>query len=166
MLSRAIRGVPADIAWRVGQRRTAMRSVPLETRVVGGAVSTLVALAASALIVLGITAIARTAYWVSQGWVHPWSQTAVSVMGITALALLGASLLLRRHTRPLGAVALAASTPIAHFALFDLANKSATILALSNAQSWSVAIGCIIGSLVLLFCSAAILWLPARKVTP
>lgn len=163
MLSRAIRGVPADLAWRHEQRRAAQRLVPLETRVVGGAVAWLVVLAASSLIVLGLIAITRTAFFVSQQYVRPWSETAVWVIGLTALAIVGTLLLLRRRTRAIGAVALVASVPLVHFGLYDLYNKSATIGALSVMPGWGTAVVCVMAALVLLFASAALLWMPTRK---
>ena len=163
MLSRAIRGVPADLAWRYEQRRAARRLVPIADRVVGGAVAGLVALAASSLIVFGLIAIQRTAFYVSQQYVRPWSETAVWVIGLTGLAIVGAVLLLRRRTRWIGALALAASSAVVHFGLYDLYNKSATIGAMYYAPHWSLAVGCVIGFLVLLFLSAALLWAPTRK---
>ena len=163
ILSRAIRGVPADLAWRHEQRRAARRLVPIETRVVGSAVAVLVALAASTLIVFGLIAIQRTAFWVAQGYVRPWSETAVWVIGLTGLAIVGALLLLRRKTRPLGALVLAASSPLVHFGLYDLFSKSVTIAALAIAPGWSVAVVCLMACLVLLFVSAAVLWAPSRK---
>jgi hypothetical protein len=163
MLSRAIRGVPADLAWRYEQRRSAQRLVPLETRVVAGSVAALVTLAASALIALGVIAIVRTGLYVSLGYVRPWSETAIWVIGLTALAAVGCALLLRRRTRPLGAIVLAGSSPLVHVALYDLYSKSATIIALSNTSVWGTAIVCVMVSLVLLFVSAAVLWMPTRK---
>lgn len=163
MLSRAVRGVPADLAWRHEQRRAARRLVPIETRVVGGVVAWLVALAASVLIVFGLVAIQRTAFYVSQEYVRPWSETAVWVIGLTSLAIAGAALLLRRKTRALGALVLAASSPLVHFGLYDLYSKSVTVGMLNNAPGWSVAVVCLIACLVLLFGSAAVLWAPSRK---
>ena len=165
MLSRAIRGVPADLAWRYEQRRAAQRLLPLETRVVGGAVAGLVVLAASALIVFGVIVITRTAFFVSQQYIRPWSETAVWVIGLTALAIVGTLLLLRRRTRALGALALAASAPLVHLGLFDLLNKSATIGALSYTPGWGTAVVCVMVFLVLLFASAAVLWMPTRKAS-
>lgn len=163
MLSRAIRGVPADLSWRYEQRRAARRLVPLETRVVGGGVAALVTVSASALIAFGLIAIARTAFYVSQQYVQPWSETAIWVIALTALATVGALLLLRQKTRPLGAIVLAASSPLVHFGLYDLYNKSATIGALSYQPGWSIAVVCVIAFFVLLFSSAALLWTPLRK---
>ncbi len=165
MLSRAIRGVPADLAWRYEQRRAARRLVPIEARVVGSAVAVLVALAASTLIVFGLIAIQRTAFWVSQQYVRPWSETAVWVMGLTGLAISGALLLLRRRTRALGAIALAASVPVVHVGLYDLQNKSVTVGALSYTPGWGVAVVCVMACLALLFISAAVMWAPARKAS-
>jgi hypothetical protein len=163
ILSRAIRGVPADLVWRFEEHRRVRALVPIETRVVGSTVAVLVALAASSLIVFGLIAIQRTAFFVSQQYVRPWSETAVWVIGLTALAVVGALLLLRRRTRPLGAIALAASSPLLHFGLYDLYSKSATVAQLSSAPGWSVAVVCIMACLVLLFVAAAVLWTPSRK---
>ena len=165
MLSRAIRGVPADLAWRHSQRVAARRLVPIETRVVGGALAVLVALAASILIVFGLIAIQRTAFYVTQEYVRPWSETAVWVIGLTGLAIAGAAMLLRRKTRPLGAVGLAASVPLVHLGLYDLYNKSVTVGALSYTPGWGVAVVCVMACLSLLFISAAVMWAPARKAS-
>ena len=165
MLSRAIRGVPADLAWRYEQRRSAQRLVPMETRIIGGGVAWLVGVAASTLIAFGLVAIGRTAVYVSQQYVRPWSETAIWVLALTALAIAGTLLLLRRRTRSLGAAALAASAPLVHFGLYDLYNKSATIGALSYSPGWSVAVVCVMAFLVLLFAAAAVLWLPSRKAS-
>ena len=163
MLSRALRGVPADLAWRHAEHRRVRALLPRSQRIVSGGITALVLAAASALIVLGLVAISRTAFYVSQGYVRPWSETAVWVSCFTALAIAGALLLLRSRTRWLGAVALAASTPLVHFALYDLYNKSATIVALSNTSTWSIAIVCLMAFTALVFTAAAVLWMPTRK---
>ena len=167
MLSRAIRGVPADLAWRHEQRRAEARLLPRSTRVIGGSIRALVLLAASSLITLGVVAIARTAAAVASGTVRPGSETAVWVIALTSLAVVGVILTLRMKTRAFGAVSLAASSALIHFALFDLINKSATVGVLSFRPWWSESIVLLIASYVVLFIAAAILWLPqSSKATP
>lgn len=163
MLSRAIRGVPADLAWRYEQRRAQAQRAPRSTRVVGGSIRALVLLAASSLIVLGVVAIARTAAAVAGGGIRPWSETAVWVIALTSLAVVGSVLTLKASTRAFGALALAASSALIHFALFDLITKSATLGVLSFRPGWSESIVLLIASYVVLFISAAILWLPQRS---
>ena len=163
MLSRAIRGVPADLSWRYEQQRRMLAGVPRLQRVVSGGVGALVVAAASALVVFGVAVITRTSALAVRGAILPFSETALWVFGLTGLAVFGLLLLVRQKTRPLGAVALAGSSALVHFGLFDLLNKSATISALSYTPQWSTAVACLIAALVLLFLSAALLWAPSRK---
>ena len=163
MLSRAIRGVPADLAWRYEESKRMRGLMPRSQRIVSGAVSTMVLAAASALIVFGVVVISRTSAMALRGEIRPFSDTAVWVIGLTALAVVGLLLLVRQRTRWLGAVVLAASSALVHFGLYDLINKSATIGAMIVSPMWSLAVACVIGALVLLFLSAALLWAPTRK---
>ena len=163
ILWRAIRGVPADLAWRHDERRRVRGLLPRSQQIVSGGIGVLVVAAASALIVFGVIAISRTSALALQGAIRPFSETAIWVIGLTALAIVGTALLLRQRTRSLGALALAASSAVVHFGLYDLINKSATIGAMIVLPHWSIAIACLIGALVLLFLSAALLWAPSRK---
>ena len=165
MLSRAIRGVPADLAWRYEERRRARAVLPRAQRVVSGAVLALVLVAASILVVFGVVVIARNMAMVGRGEIRPFSETAVWVIGLSALALVGLVLLARERTRSLGAIALAASSAVVHLGLYDLLTKSATVGAMLYSPSWSIAVAFLIGALVLLFLSAALLWAPARKAS-
>ena len=165
MLSRAIRGVPADLAWRYEERRRVRGLLPRSQRIVSGGVTALVLAAASALIVFGVVVISRTSTMALRGEIRPFSETAIWVIGLTALAVVGLLLLLRQRTRSLGAIVLAASSALVHFGLFDLINKSATIGAMIVYPQWSIAVALFIGALVLLFLSAALLWAPSRKAT-
>lgn len=160
MLSRAIRGVPADLAWRYGEQRAAARLLPRSQRVVSGSVRALVLLAASSLLVLGVLAISRTAAFVARGEIRPWSETAMWVIGLTGLAAVGLLLTLRTRTRLLGALSLAGSSALVHVALYDLLTKSATVGALGFTPGWSMAVGLLIAAYVTLFTAAAVLWLP------
>lgn len=160
ILSRAVRGVPADLAWRFEQQRAAARLLPRSTRLVNGSIRTLVLVAASSLIALGVVAIARTAAAVASGAVRPWSETAIWVIALTALAVVGLALTVRTRTRVVGAVALALSSAVVHFGLFDLLTKSATIGVISFRPGWSESIVLLMCSYVVLFIAAAIHWLP------
>lgn len=163
ILSRAIRGVPADLAWRYEQRRAESLLLPRSTRVIGGSIRALVLIAASSLIALGVVAIARTAAAVASGSARPWSETAVWVIALTGLAVVGTILTLPARTRVFGALVLAASSAVIHFALYDLITKSATIGVLTFRPGWSESIVLLIASYVVVFTSAAILWLPQRS---
>ena len=163
ILWRAIRGVPADLAWRHEQRVAAARLVPMATRVLGAGVATLSAAAASLLIGLGVVTLVRRSWAVEQNYLPPSSANAAWVLALTALAVVGALLLLRRRTRSLGALALALSTALVHFALWELSNKSDTLLALNQMPVWDVAVACSTLCLVFIFLSEVVLSLPARR---
>ncbi len=165
ILWRAIRGVPADLAWRHEQRVAAARLVPMGRRVLGAGVATLSVGAASLLIALGVVTLARRAWAVGNSFVPAWSTNAAWILALTVLATVGALLLIRRRTRSLGAGALALSTALIHFALYELSNKSDTLVALTQTPLWNVAIGCSALCLVCVFLSEALLSLPTRKAT-
>ena len=136
----------------------------MATRVVSGSIGWLVGLAASSLIAFGLFAITRTTSMVLLGRIRPFSETAVWVIGLTCLAIVGVLLLARVKTRSLGALLLAASSFLVHFALYDLTTKSSTIGAMSfDSPGWTFAIACLIGSLVTLFLAATVLWSTQRK---
>lgn len=160
MLSRAIRGMPADLAWRYEKQRAAAQLLPRSTRLIGGSIRALVLLAASSLVALGVISIARTFAYVSRGDIRPWSETSMWVVSLTGLVVVGVALTARARTRALGALVLAAGSPVIHFALFDLYNKSATIAALSYRPGWSESIVLGMAAYTTLFIAAAILWLP------
>lgn len=169
MLSRAIRGVPADLAWRYEQRRAAQPKLPLATRVLSGGVATLTAAAAAALIGLGVFAIWRRVFGLARRVslsFDPPSDNGAWIVGLTLLAAVGAALLLRDRTRALGALTLAASTLLIYFVHLDFSAQSVTVAELAGVPEWGVALWSLIGCLACLFLSAAVLWLPRRRETP
>jgi hypothetical protein len=159
MLSRAIRGVPADLAWRYEQRRTARRMVPMRFRVLGGGVAALTAVAASALIGLGLFVLARHVAFSPQRF----SESETWVLGLTFMAIAGSLLLLRVKTRSLGALALALGTALIPFAHRELSTFSVTARQLNQTAEWELALWCLVACVASMFIAAALLWLPARR---
>lgn len=164
ILSRAIRGIPADLAWRHEERRALRRRVPMERRVVGGLIGWMVGIAASSLLAFGVFSIAVTTQFVVRGEVRPFSATAVTVLCLTIAVGCGVIMLARRRTRALGALWLAPTSLLIHFGLFDLFNKSQTIARLSSEfLGWGIVSVLIMAAVSLVFLSAAVLWMPTRK---
>lgn len=159
MLSRAIRGVPADLAWRYEQQRASRRLMPIGAQVVTGGVAILTAGAASALIGLGIFVMLRHATFTPQRFTdnEAWA------LGLTAVAVAGALLLLRTKTRSLGAVALGMSAALIFFAHRELSIFSVTARELNQTAEWGTAVWCLVACLACMFVAAAILWLPSRR---
>jgi len=164
ILSRAIRGIPADLAWRHEERRAVRRLVPMERRVVGGLIGWMVGIAASSLLAFGIFSIAITIQFVVRGEIRPFSATAVTVLCLTIAVGCGVVLLLRRRTRALGALWLAPTSLLIHFGLSDLYSKSQTVARLSSEfLGWGIMSVLTMVAISLVFLAAAVLWVPARK---
>lgn len=159
MISRALRGMPADLAWRHDQRRGARRELPIGTRILGGGLAAMVAAMASALIGLGVFVLVRHATFTPQRW----SENEAWTLGLTLLAVAGALLVPRARTRSVGASALALSAALIHFAYLELSIFSVTANELRVLPEWGLAVWCLVGCAACIFLSAAIFWLPRLR---
>lgn len=170
ILSRTLRGVPADLSWRHAQRREVALADPSGFRRirVEGAVSGLVLLVASAVLGWGLFVVTRIALGVVEEQIRPGSATALSVALLTVLAGCGLVLLSRRRTRVLGALVMVLpSFGLVHFGLFQLYSLSATVGALTFAMpGWDLASNSLSAGLGLLFTAAAIWWWPEHRAAP
>ncbi len=164
ILSRAARGAGADLTWRYAQRRHAALANPASFRLrrVEGTVSALVLVAASSVAGAGIFVIIRIALSTIGGEIRPASETALTIVAFTALAIGALALLLRHRTRVSGAILMVlASIGVVHFGLFQLYSLSATVGAMTfTMPGWDLASTTFIAGLALFFTSAAVWWWP------
>ena len=170
ILSRALRGAPADLSWRHAQRRQVALADPTGFRRhrVEGAVSALVLVVASAVLGWGLFVLTRIALSVIGEQIRPGSATALTIASSTVLAVGGLVLLSRRRTRVLGALVMVlASFGLVHFGLFQLYALSATVGALTfTMPGWDLASNSLIAGLGLFFTAAAIWWWPEHRTAP
>jgi len=178
ILSRALRGAPADLSWRHAHRRQVALADPTGFRLrrVEGAVSALVLIVASAVLGWGLFVLTRITLSVIGEQIRPGSATALTIISFTVLAIGALVLLARRRTRFLGALIMViASFGLVHFGLFQLYSLSATVGALTYSMpsltatlgawtftmpSWDLASNTLIAGLSLFFTAAAIWWWP------
>ena len=170
ILGRALRGAPADLTWRHAQRRKVALADPTHFRRlrIEGAISSLVLIAASAVLGWGLFVLTRIGLSTIGEQIRFGSATAVTIASFTALAACGLVLLLRRRTRVGGALVMVLpSFGLVHFGLFQLYSLSATVGALTfTMPGWELASNSLIVGLGLFFTAAAIWWWPERRNAP
>lgn len=170
ILSRAVRGAPADLTWRHAQRRKLALAhlAGFRRNRVESAVSALVVMVASAVLGWGIFVLTRIALSVIAGQIRPGSVTSLIIAGFTVLTLGAVVMLCRRRTRVLGAtIMVLPSIGLVHFGLFQLYSLSATVGALTfTMPGWELASNGLSVGLSLLFTAAAIWWWPEQRITP
>jgi hypothetical protein len=166
ILGRALRGVPADLGWRHAQRRQLALADPLGFRMrrANGAVAMLVVLLAASVTAFGFYVLTRVASSVRAGDIRPASDTAVTLIGLTALALCGLALLSFPRTRFTGALAMIApGIGLIHLGLYQLYSLSATVGVMFGMPGWNLASRGLIAGITVCFTAAAIWWWPGSR---
>ena len=170
ILSRALRGAPADLSWRRAQRRRLALAEPAAYRArrLEGVAASLVLLVASAQLAWGVFVLSRIAISTVAGDIRPGSATAITVALFTVISGAGVVLLARPRTRFWGSLGMAISSfGLVHFGLYQLYSLSATVGALTYSMpAWDLASTGVIAGLTLFFAAAAIWWWPARRSVP
>ena len=124
IVSRVVRGIPADLAWRWRVRPTSGARAPL---IVRSALATAVVLAALEL-ALGTAAAIRLGIGLSRGEPLPSETTVASALAGMIVLVAGLALIVRPRTRALGLVALGlGAAVVVHFATLALVTLSATL---------------------------------------
>ncbi|MDJ0323044.1 hypothetical protein QMG61_04605 [Cryobacterium sp. PH31-AA6] len=169
ILSRALRGAPADLSWRHAQRRQIALADPtgFHLRRVEGALSALVLVVASAVLGWGLFVLTRIALSSISGEIRPGSATALTIVSFVAVAIGALVLLSRRRSRFLGALLMVlASFGLVHFGLFQMYSLSATVGALTfTMPGWDLASNTLIAGLGAFFIAAAIWWWPEHRTS-
>jgi hypothetical protein len=169
ILSRALRGAPADLAWRYSQRRKLALADPAGFRRirVEGVASALVLIVASGVLGWGLFVLARIALSVMAEQIRPGSATSLVVAACTVLAVGAVVLLSRRRTRFIGALIMVLpSVGLVHFGLFQLYSLSATVGALTfSMPGWEFASNTLMAGLGLFFVAAAIWSWPEQHIS-
>lgn len=167
IVSRALRGAAADLLWRRG----ALRSMAdldgagwARHRRREGLATAVVLVLAAALVSWGVYVVARATAAAATGDIRWGSDTYLALCAFSAMAACGLVLLMRRRTRWLGALWMAApSAALIHLGLFQLFTVSATIGVLLNSMpAWGLANGLATAGLLTLFIAAAVWWWPGR----
>ena len=170
ILSRAVRGAPADLTWRHAQRKKLALADPVGFRVkrVDGVVSALVLIVACTVLGWGMFVLARIALSVGAEQIRPNSVTSLTLAAFTVLAIGAVVLLSRSRTRSLGAMIMVLpSIGLVHFGLFQLYSLSATVGALTfTMPGWELASNSLIAGLSLFFIAAALWSWPEQRNSP
>ncbi len=162
IVGRAIRGIPADLAWRYARLRRAALAAPWGTFPL--ALPALAHLATALLLAWGVLVVARTAAGMTAGdWAGAWDLVAAGVVGL-AMALLGAVLTAIPRLRWLGALWLAAASYVLiRFGMYTLIASSATLTEfyLSSLSQAILLNRGLAAAGVLFFVAMAAWWLPS-----
>ena len=164
IVGRAIRGVPADLAWRVARLRGASLTAPKGTFPL--ALPALAHVATAMLLAWAVLIVVRVGAGMLDGtWAGAWDLVAAGVVGL-GLALIGSALTMVPEARWLGALWLAvASYVLLRFGMYALIATSTTLGAFySSALSEAILINRVMTAAgVLFFVSMAAWWLPSAK---
>jgi hypothetical protein len=167
---RAVRGAPADLLWRHSQRRELALADPVGYRRLRmhGAVTALVLTVAAMVLGWGLFVLTRITLSVTAGDIRAGSETALTVLGFTAIAMIAVVLMSRRRSRVLGALLMVLpSFGLVHFGLYQLYSISATVGALTfSMPGWTLASNSLIAGLTLFFVAAAVWWWPDSSASP
>ncbi|MBM7832647.1 hypothetical protein JOE59_003352 [Agromyces cerinus] len=164
IVGRAIRGVPADLAWRVARLRGASLTAPRGTFPL--VLPALAHVATAMLLAWGVLIVVRVGAGMLDGsWVGAWDLVAAGVVGL-GLALIGSALTLVPEARWLGALWLAvASYVLLRFGMYTLIATSTTLSTFyTSALVEAILINRVLSAAgVLFFVSMAAWWLPSAK---
>lgn len=156
---RALKGVPADLAWRHAQLRLA--DLPaFRTRLFNEWLLFAVTLLGLGLVALASTAIARVGREI-----FGRQDAFVMLTLVASLAIVcGLLLLVRTRTRPLGAVWIAVGAPVVATTGIELLARNTTLLLYASRASttWGTAEAMIAASLAVFYLAAAVWWMPER----
>lgn len=164
ILTRALRGIPADLAWRFSGLRGAALGAPRGTFPL--AMPALAHLATALLLAWGVLIVVRIVGRILDGsWAGAWDLVAAGVGGLT-LALVGAAYTTVPKLRWLGALWLAAASYVLiRFGMYALIVSSVTLndVYVSSMQTVIVINRTLAGTGVLFFVAMAVWWLPSAK---
>lgn len=177
ILTRALRGAPADLAWRARQQRATPLpdAMSVGTRRVGDVLAAVVFAAGVGLAGLAVFVLVRVLRALVIGDIPniPRHHLLVMVLAVVAISAVGA--LLWKRARFIGAIVLAGiALPVVYLSVQILVLVSATVGSLayrSAPGAWGfspidlVTFGTGAG-LVLLFAGAAVWWWPAPRKAP
>ena len=162
IVGRALRGIPADLAWRQARLRRAALTAPRGTFPL--ALPALAHLATALLIAWGLLIVVRTTASMASGdWAGAWDLVAAGVVGLV-MALLGAVLTAIPRLRWLGALWLAAASYVLiRFGMYTLIASSVTLTEfyLSSLSQAILLNRGLAAAGVLFFVAMAAWWLPA-----
>jgi hypothetical protein len=161
ILWRAIKGVPADLAWRRAQLRAA-NSASIGTRVFAGWLMLGATVLGLGMIVIALTAVVRDRHDVFAG-----EATGIPPL-VAALAIAaGLVLLFRRRTRWLGALWIAVGAPVVAVTGVGLLATTTTVLerVTQSTPLWSAGQAAVAVVLVVFYSAASVWWMPERKRT-
>lgn len=164
ILWRAVRGVPADLAWRSARLHGAALTAPAGTFPL--ALPALAHVATALLLAWGVLIVVRVGSGVIDGsWVGAWDLVAAGLVGL-GLALIGSALTMVPGARWLGALWLAvASYVLLRFGMYTLIATSITLTDFyTSALSQAILINRVLAAAaVLFFVAMATWWLPADR---
>lgn len=164
IVGRAIRGVPADLAWRVARLRGLALTAPRGTFPL--ALPALAHVATAMLLAWGVLIVVRVGAGMLDGsWAGARDLVAAGVVGL-GLALIGSALSLVPEARWLGSLWLAvASYVLIRFGMYALIATSTTLSAFyTSALAEAILINRVMSAAgVLFFVSMAAWWLPSAK---
>jgi hypothetical protein len=162
ILGRAVRGIPADIAWRLAGLRQTSLGAPRGTFPL--ALPGFAHLATALLLAWGVLVVTRiAALLVSGEWSGAWDLVAAGVVGL-AMAFIGAALTMTSRLRWLGALWLAvASYLLIRFGMYGLIATSITLTEFHDSSIRSAILmnRSLTAGGVLFFVAMAVWWLPA-----
>jgi hypothetical protein len=164
ILARAVRGIPADLAWRFSGLRGAALGAPHGTFPL--AMPALAHLATALLLTWGVLIVVRVVEGILDGsWSGAWDLVAAGVVGL-AMALVGAAYTTVPKLRWLGALWLAAASYVLiRFGMYALIASSVTLndLYASSIEMVILVNRTLAATGVLFFVSMAVWWLPSAK---
>jgi hypothetical protein len=164
ILGRAIRGIPADVAWRFGRLRQASFGAPRGTFPL--ALPAFAHLATALLLAWGALVVVRLAGSMLSGtWAGAWDLVAAPVAGL-AMALVGAVLTMGLRLRWLGALWLAAASYVLiRFGMYALFATSITLGEFYDSSMGSAILvnRSLTAGGMLFFVAMAVWWLPAAS---
>lgn len=162
ILWRAIRGIPADLAWRFAGLRQVSLGAPRGTFPL--ALPAFAHLATALLLTWGALVVARITTLMARGeWAGAWDLVAAGVIGL-AMAFIGAALTLTSRLRWLGALWLAAASYVLiRFGMYGLIATSITLTEFHDSSLRAAILmnRSLTAGGVLFFVAMAVWWLPA-----
>ncbi|MGW9631085.1 hypothetical protein ACWGST_10305 [Agromyces sp. NPDC055520] len=164
IMLRAIRGVPADLAWRFARLRGAALTAPNGSFPL--VMPALAHLATALLLAWGVLVVVRVGAGLADGsWSGAWDLVASGVVGL-GLALIGSALTLMPQARWLGALWLAAASYVLlRYGMYALIATSTTLTEFyTSSLSQAMLINRVLTAAgVLFFVAMAAWWLPAAE---
>jgi hypothetical protein len=164
IVGRAIRGVPADLAWRTARLRGVSLTAPKGTFPL--ALPAVAHVATVLLLAWAVLIVVRVGAGILDGtWTGAWDLVAAGVVGL-GLALIGSALTFVPEARWLGALWLAvASYVLLRFGMYALIATSTTLGAVyTSALAETILINRVLSAAgVLFFVSMAAWWLPSAR---